>query len=195
MKKSILIAAALCIVLGAAAQPGGRPGQNGGPGAPGERPQQPKQLTVKEEAQMKVDQMAAELPLTKRQVRKLFRYYKKDITYRRKHFGMEQRGPRPDFGSGEGRPDFGSGEGRPDFGSGKGRPDFGSGRPPQGMGGPQGGGRPPQMQAQADPEKLYKYNEKQEKKLQKILGESLYARWRSAHPQETQMPADNIPIR
>ena len=31
---------------------------------------------------------------------------------------------------------------------------------------------------------LDKYNAKQEKKLKKILGESLYGQWRSAHPQE-----------
>ena len=38
--------------------------------------------------------------------------------------------------------------------------------------------------AEIDYEKLDKYNAKQEKKLRKILGESLYTQWRSAHPQE-----------
>ena len=167
MHKTSLIAAALAITLSAAAQ------------QPGEQPMPSKQLTVEEEAQLKVDQMAAELPLTDKQVNKLLKFYKSDIQYRRENFEFAG-GPRPDF-QGE-RP-----QGPPP-----------GGRPPQGMGGPGGfpggfpgggpgmgpqGGRPP-MGGPVDIEEIEKYNLKQEKKLEKILGNELYAQWRSAHPME-----------
>lgn len=56
------------------------------------------------------------------------------------------------------------------------------------------GGRPPMMGTDADFEELDKYNQKQVKKLRKILGDDLHARWRSAHPVEAPaLPA--IPLR
>lgn len=103
-------------------------------------------MSVAQLAQLKVDQMAAELPLTEKQVKKLYNYYKNDIEYRRNNL--------PGGG-------------------------FPSGGPGMGP-----GGRPPFPDGVIDPEELERYNQKQEKKLKKILGEDLYAQWRAAHPQE-----------
>jgi len=170
MKKSILIAAALSMVLSAAAQPG--------------EPPRPK-LSVEQEAQMKVDRMASELPLTQKQVTKLQKFYKSDIEYRRKNFEFTG-GPRPDF-QGE-RPQGPPPGGRPPQGgmgtggfTGGGPGGFPGGGP--GMGGPHGG-RPPMRAGEVDFEELDKYNQKQEKKLKKILGDDLYAQWRANHPME-----------
>ena len=170
MKKTLLIAAALTIVLSAAAQPGDR------------RPQ----LTAQQEAQLKVDQMATELPLTDKQLTKLLKFYKNDIEYRRENFSFAG-GPRPDF-QGErpqGPPPGGFPGGFPGGGPG-GFPGGGPGGFPgggPGMGGPQGG-RPPMMGGAVDFEAIEKYNKKQEKKLKKILGDDLYAQWRATHPAE-----------
>lgn len=171
-----MAAALLCLTLSAAAQSGGE--KRDFPGPPGG--EKPKEMSVAQLAQLKVDQMAAELPLTEKQVKKLYNYYKNDFEYRRNNLPGGD-GPRPDFAGG--RP--------PQGGPG--------GRPPQGMGGPGGfpgggfpgggpgmgpGGRPPFPDGEIDPEELERYNQKQEKKLKKILGEDLYAQWRAAHPQE-----------
>lgn len=40
------------------------------------------------------------------------------------------------------------------------------------------------MGGPVDIEEIEKYNLKQEKKLEKILGNELYTQWRSAHPME-----------
>lgn len=40
------------------------------------------------------------------------------------------------------------------------------------------------MGDQVDFEELEKYNQKQEKKLKKILGDDLYTQWRASHPME-----------
>ena len=167
MHKTILFAAALAITLSAAAQ--------------SEVPAMPKQLTVEEEAQVKVDKMAAELPLTDKQVKKLLKFYKNDIEYRRENFEFAG-GLRPDF-RGE-RPQGPPPGGRPPQGMRQGGPGgFPGGFPGGGPGmGPQGG-RPP-MDGPVDIEEIEKYNQKQEKKLKKILGEELYTQWRSAHPME-----------
>ena len=159
MLKSILIAAALSITFSAAAQ------------QENQEKIKPKVLTVEQEAQLKVDQMAAELPLTDKQVKKLFKFFKSDVKYRRENFG-----PRPEF-DGE-RPHGRPPGGRPPQGLGPGG--FPGGRPPQGMG---PGQRPP-MGGDIDPEEIEEYNQKQEKKLKKILGEDLYNQWRSTHPME-----------
>ena len=172
MNKTFLIAAALTITLGAAAQPNQRPHHPGhhGEGVP------PQPLTVEQEAQFKVDQMASELPLTDKQVKKLLKFYKSDIKYRRENFSFEG-GLRPDS-QGE-RPQGPPPGGRPQGGGpGMGGPGgFPGGGP--GMGGP----RPP-MGDQVDFEELEKYNQKQEKKLKKILGDDLYTQWRASHPME-----------
>lgn len=188
MKRFSLIAAALVVCMAAAAQPsqgkeGRQPGQHRG--------QKPKQLSVEQEAQFRVDEMTAELPLTEKQVKKLSKFFKKDITYRRENFQGGVRGTRPDEAGGHGGP-HGGGHGGMHRGGAPGMEGPGSG---MGQGGPrpggvQGmhpgaqGGRPPMDNAEIDYEKLDKYNAKQEKKLKKILGESLYGQWRSAHPQE-----------
>ena len=180
MNKTILIAAALAITFTAAAQPGSQ--KKAFPGAPGAN-FQPKQLTVEEEAQIKVDQMSAELPLTEKQVKKFLKFYKNDIEYRRENFQIGG-GPRPYF-KGErpqgppagGRPPQGMGQGGFPGGGPGGFPGGGPGMGPQ-------GGRPPMMGAPADVEEIEKYNQKQEKKLKKILGEDLYNQWRSRHPME-----------
>jgi len=190
MKKIILIAAALTIAVSAAAQPGGSRPEF--PGPPGEKIQ-PDRLSVEQEAQLKVDQMVAELPLTQKQIDKLLKFYKKDIQYRRDNFEFAARGPRPDFGgerpSGPppgGRPPQGGGPGGfpgggpggfPGGGPGSGGPGGGHGMGPQ-------GGRPPMMGGFVDIEEIEKYNQKQEKKLRKILGDDLYNQWRSNHPLE-----------
>lgn len=175
MKSLTLIAASLVICLSAAAQPGG---QNPGPKDHQKGPEKP-QLTVEQEAQMRVDRMAEELPLTEKQVKKLTKYYKKDIEYRRENFEQGAGFPKG-FPGGPGG--FPGGQ----------RPDFQGGRPEGGFpgGGPGGqrpdfqGGRPPMMGGEVDIETIEKYNAKQEKKLKKILGDDLYNQWRAKHPQE-----------
>ncbi len=37
---------------------------------------------------------------------------------------------------------------------------------------------------EVDIEEIEKYNQRQEKKLKKILGDDLYTQWRSSHPME-----------
>lgn len=140
--------------------------------------------TVEQEAQMRVDQMAAEMPLTQKQVKKLLAYYKKDIQYRRDNFQMAG-GKRPDGGkrpenNGQRGPGMGQGQppqGNPGMGPGNGwGPGMGAGTPPAGR--PEG--------QDIDLEKLEKYNLKQDKKLRKIIGDDNFNRWRAAHPH--QMP-------
>ena len=41
------------------------------------------------------------------------------------------------------------------------------------------------MGGEFDIEAIQQYNQKQEKKLQKFLGDDLYTQWRSTHPMET----------
>lgn len=158
-----LLAAALLIALSAVAQPA-------------EKFQPKERLSVEQEAQIKVDQMAQVLPLTKKQIKKLGKFFKNDIQYRRDNFEFAG-GPRPKY-NGE-RP-----QGPPP-----------GGFPLQGMspGGFHGGGpgmrppsgRPPMMGGEVDIEEIEKYNQKQETKLKKILGDDLYTQWRSNHPMET----------
>ena len=187
MKRISLIAAGLAVCIAVAAQPsqreeGQQPGQHHG--------QKPKQLTVEQEAQFRVDEMSAALPLTEKQVKKLTKFFKKDITYRRENFQGGGRGPRPEGAPGQGGPRGGQGGMHRGGGPGMGGPGGGMGQSGPRPGGGHGmhpgaqGGRPPMDNAEIDYEKLDKYNAKQEKKLRKILGESLYTQWRSAHPQE-----------
>ena len=121
--------------------------------------------------------MAAEIPLTEKQIKKVYNYFKRDIKYRREHFQFS--GPRPGGPRPEGGPGMGPGGQRP------------SGPPPSGMGPggqrPQvapgmGPGTPPRGFEQADPEEIERYNARQEKKLRKIIGDENYAKWRANHP-------------
>ena len=107
---------------------------------------------------MKVDAMTAELPLSTKQVKKLKKFYEKDIQYRREHFQMKGGAPRPIASNESGQ-----------------HPSHQGG---QHMGGGFSGG------PGIDFATLKKYNAKQEKKLRKILGNELYSQWRSRHPKE-----------
>jgi len=172
MKRIISLAAGLAIALAAIAQPA-KPEDGKG------RPKM-QQLTVEQEAQMRVDQMASEMPLTQKQVNKLLKFYKKDITYRRENFRMSG-GPRPEGGrrpDNDGAPKPGMGQGRP--------PKDASGMGPGGGRGP-GMGNPPSERPKfqdVDMEQLEKYNLKQDKKLRRIIGDENFQAWRAAHPQE-----------
>lgn len=172
MKTLTLIAASLAFCLSAAAQPAD--------GQQGPKELKHKQLTVEQEAQMRTDQMSSELTLTEKQVKKLYKYHKKDVKYRRDNFERKDPfangfpggpgGQRPDFKGGQGGPGMGPG-GFPGGGPSGQRPDF-------------QGGRPPMMGGEADFEAQEKYNAKQDKKLRKILGDDLHRQWRTKHPQE-----------
>ena len=180
MRRIFLFAVSLAIAFSAAAQPSGQPPKNDGTG----HPQMKQQPTIEQEAQMRVEQMCAEMPLTDKQVKKLLKFYKKDIQYRRENFQMAG-GPRPEARP-EARPEGGQ---RPDMQGGRG-PGMGQGRPQggPGMGMGPGGGRP--MGQEVDFEELEKYNQKQDKKLCKIIGEENFAKWRSSHPHEVpELPA------
>lgn len=76
MKRFIILAAALTVALSAAAQPGSP--DRGYPGAP-DKKNKPEQPTVEQEAQMRVERMAAELPLTDKQVKKLKKILGQDL--------------------------------------------------------------------------------------------------------------------
>lgn len=176
MKKIAFMAAGLLMAIAAMAQPRNEAGKPEGNG----RPEMRERPSVEQKAQMAVDRMKAEMPLTEKQTKKLLKFYKKDTQYRRDNFDMAG-GPRSD-----GRP---HGEG--DFQHGG--PGMGRGGHPQG-GGPGGGrgegmrpggpqGERPAMQ-EVDFEKLEKYNLKQDKKLRKIIGDENFNRWRTTHPQE-----------
>lgn len=65
------------MMLSAAAQPSGER-----PQMP-ERPQMKERPTVEQEAQIKTDQMAAELGLDEKQIKKVYKFFKSDIQYRR----------------------------------------------------------------------------------------------------------------
>ena len=173
MKRTILMAAGLAMMLSAAAQPRGEKPTFY------ERPQMKERLTVEKEAKMKTDRMASELKLDEKQIKKVKKFLKKDIEYRRENF--EFGGPRP-----EGNfpaPPSGSRGGFP-------------GRAPGGMGHgggfPGGGpgmrpGNPPSGKPtikEIDYEGVEKYNAKQDKKLRKIIGDENFVKWRAAHPQE-----------
>lgn len=126
MKKLVLMAAAMLVALGAAAQPGhqhkAKPVKMG----------QHKERTIDDAAQHRVDQMAAELPLTDKQVKQLQKYYKKDLKQRQKrHKAVEEGSHHPSIGKSR---------------------------------------------------EMEKYQQKQEKKLRKILGDDLHDQWRANHP-------------
>ena len=171
MKRIILFAAGLAFALSAAAQPGDswpEPGQ--------QQPQMKSRLTVEPAAQLRTDQMAAEIPLTDKQIKKVYNFFKRDIKYRREHFQFS--GPRPGGPRPEGGPGMGPGGQRPSgppSGMGPG------GQRPQGSPG-MGPGTPPPGFSPVDPEEIERYNARQEKKLRKIIGDQNYVKWRANHP-------------
>jgi len=169
MKRMMIFAVGALIAFSAAAQPGDGKGTKHA-------------LTIEQRAQRQTDQMAKELVLTEKQVKKLYNFNLKDIKYRQENFG----GGRPERPEGKPQGEFKGQkpQGRPEMG--EGRPEKGEGHP--GMGQGHHGGRPPQMgsMSEDDLEAMEKYNQKQEKKLRKILGEDNYAKWRSAHPMKGQ---------
>lgn len=90
MKKILLIAAALGIVIGAAAQTG---------------PQKCKcekkeKLSPEQMVQKRVDEMASELQLTDAQVEQLNKFFLDDMAYRHENFKRPE-GPKPEFKGGE----------------------------------------------------------------------------------------------
>ncbi len=186
MKRIVLLAATMAISLAAMAQSSGqvRPDNRNDQRQPSARP------SVEQEAQMRVEQMAAEFPLTQKQVKKLLKFYKKDIQYRRDNFQMHG-GPRPDGGqrpgnNGQRGPEMGREQrphGNPGMGAGNGhRPGMEAGTPPS---------RRPDNQ-NVDFEEIEKYNLKQDKKLRKIIGDDNFTRWRASHPNEMpQLPQLN----
>ncbi len=186
MRRIFLFAASLAIAISAAAQPSGQPPKNDGTDHP-----QMKQLpTVEQEAWMRVEEMSAEIPLSDKQVKKLLKFYKKDIKYRRENFQMAGGpGPeaRPEGGQrpeGQGGRGPGMGQGRPQGGPGMGMgPGGGPGGNPGGQGMRPGNppGRDQQMGQEFDFGKFENYNRKQDKKLSKIIGEENFAIWRSSH--------------
>ena len=172
------MAAGLAMMLSAAAQPGGEKPQRP------ERPQVKERPTVEQEAQMKTDQMTAELGLDEKQVKKVYKFFKSDIEYRRENFefsgsvpgGNFPAPPKGGFPGGQGGFPVGGpggmGPGGPRPGGGPGmRP----GNPPSGM---------PAFSGVVDPEELEKYNAKQDKKLRMIIGDENFEKWRANHPQE-----------
>ena len=165
MKRMILMAAGLAMMLSAAAQPSGER-----PQMP-ERPQMKERPTVEQEAQMKTDQMAAELGLDEKQIKKVYKFFKSDIQYRRENFEFGG-GPRPD-GNFPAPPSGVRPGGQGGFPGGG--PGMRPGNPPSGM---------PDFGGEVDYEELEKYNAKQDKKLRKIIGDENFEKWRAAHPQE-----------
>lgn len=167
MKRTILIAAGLTVMLSAAAQPGGS-----FPQQKPERPQMKERPSVEQEAQIKTDQMSAELSLDEKQIKKVYKFFKNDIKYRRENFefaGPFRGGNLPAPPSG-GFPGGGKG-GFPGGGPQGMRP----GNPPSGM---------PAFGGEVDYEEIEKYNAKQDKKLRKIIGEENFEKWIAAHPHE-----------
>lgn len=119
---------------------------------------------------MKTDQMTAELGLNEKQIKKVFKFFKNDIQYRRENFVFG--GPRPD-GNFPAPPSGGRPGGEGGFPGGG--PGMRPGNPPSGM---------PAFGGEVDYEALEKYNTKQDKKLRKIIGDENFEKWRAAHPQE-----------
>lgn len=178
MRTFTILFAGLAFSIAAAAQTSDRISGEGHPAGTH------KMMTVQKEAQMKVDAMTAELPLTTKQVKKLTKFYEKDIQYRREHFQMKGGAPRPIASNESGqRP---SHQGGHHMGGGfSGGPRMGQGGPGMGHGMGPGSGRPAfSGESEIDFATLKKYNAKQEKKLRKILGNELYSQWRSRHSKE-----------
>ena len=172
------MAAALAMTLSAAAQPAG-----------GERPEAKQRPTVEQEARARADKMVRDLSLNEKEAKKVYKFMKKDIKYRRENFEIDgSRGEGrfiPPMRDGGGFPGGSHGEAgapgrgeRPAMGGpggqgGPGRPGMRPGNPPAGFG------------REVDVEALNKYNAKQDKKLRKIIGDEKFGKWRAAHPHKS----------
>lgn len=90
MKRILLIAAALGIVIGAAAQPGNKKCKC----------EKPEKLSTEQMVQKRVDRMASELQLSDAQVEQLNKLFLDDMAYRRENFKRPE-GPKPEFKGGD----------------------------------------------------------------------------------------------
>lgn len=95
MKKMVLIAAALCVVIGAAAQPGNKKCN-----CNCNNKQQVDKPSPEQMVQKRVDKMASELQLSDVQVEQLNKLFLDDMAYRRENF-KNPEGSKPDFKAGE----------------------------------------------------------------------------------------------
>jgi len=145
-------------------------------------PSPPKQRTPEEIAKAEADMMKAELNLTDKQYKKVYKLIKKDHEYRQSQMenafaeGMPPQGGMPG-GMPQGGMPGGMSGGMPGG--------MGGGRPPMGEMGqmPRPEGGQPGMKPLEDIV-TEEYLEKQENKLKKILTEEQYSKWRSKHPAE-----------
>lgn len=186
------LASLMLLSFGLFAQP-----QNGG-----ERPAPPKKKTPEEIAKKEADMMKAEVGLTDKQYKKVYKLIKKDWQYRQSQAENSFGGGMPPQGGPGGMGGPGGGMGGDMMGGPGGMGGGGMMGGPGGMGGggmmggpgggmPQGGmengqrpeGGPgmggPGMDVVTD-----EYLEKQDAKLKKILTEEQYVKWRSKHPAE-----------
>ena len=90
MKRILLIAAALGIVIGAAAQPGNKKCKC----------EKKENLSPEQMVQKRVDRMASELQLSDTQVEQLNKLFLDDMAYRRENFKRPE-GPKPEFKGGD----------------------------------------------------------------------------------------------
>ena len=90
MKRLLLIAAALGIVIGAAAQPGDKKCKC----------EKKENLSPEQMVQKRVDRMASELQLSDAQVEQLNKLFLDDMAYRHENFKRPE-GPKPEFKGGD----------------------------------------------------------------------------------------------
>lgn len=167
------------------------------------RPSPPERKTPEEIAKIQADQMKAELALTDKQYKKVYKLLKKDQEYRQSL--LESKFGNPEMGGPGGMMGGGPGMGGPGGmmggGPGMGGPGGMMGGGP-GMGGPgggmpQGGSRPSNADTgdrkmpdgfpgmgMGDSLVSDEYLDSQELKLKKILTSEQYAAWRAKHPVE-----------
>ena len=96
MKKLLLVAAALGIVIGAAAQQQG-PHHHGKEFHGKENRPVKENLSPEQMAAKRVEQMSSELQLTDKQVKKLNKFFEDDIKYREENFGHKENGKKQDL--------------------------------------------------------------------------------------------------
>jgi len=148
----------------------------------GDRPTPPKQRTPEEIDRKQADRMKAEVNLTDKQYKKVYKLIRNDQQYRQSQAEQQFGGGMPPMGGGPGGM-MGGGPGRM---MGGGMPPMGGG--PGGMGGSPGGmpahGEMGQGPLPGGDVVTEEYLEKQDLKLKKILTDEQYSKWRSKHPSE-----------